>query len=254
VTYGSSVICLDQAEIAVNIFSSFRQGESALLYTQILRTIHQLFGARVFLVEKFQIGGDDNSDALQSGAFWFYHKLGFRPVDPEIAAFAETESQKRQTTPGHRTPLPGLEKLAESDMRLFLSGTKTRADQINLRGLGLLASEYLGIRPGQSKSTRSKQMALARKEAQKLLGIRDLSRWTKDEKFWLGEFSPLVVNIPKLDTWSKQERRDLAALIRAKGKTSELEYVLRWNQHEKFKKALSSLSKKGAKLRARLLS
>ena len=254
VTYGSSAICLDQAEVAINIFSSFRQGESALLYTQVMRAFHQIFGVRAFLVEKFQIGGDDNDDALQSGAFWFYHKLGFRPIDPEVAAFGEQESQKRKARSGYRTSRRGLKRLAESNMRLFVSGSSTLADKVSLPGLGLLVSDYLGVNSTSLKTPRSKKMEAAVKEVRRLLEIRDLSRWTSGEKFWLREFSPLVVHIPHLERWSAEERRDLAALIKAKGQVSEVDYVLRWNRHGPFIKALCALSKKGTRIRDRLIA
>ena len=34
-----------------------------------------------FVVEPSQFGGT-NKEGLLSGAFWFYYRLGFRPIDP----------------------------------------------------------------------------------------------------------------------------------------------------------------------------
>ena len=97
-------------------------------------------------------------------------------------------------------------------------------------------------------------MEAAVKEVCKLLEIRDLARWSAGEKFWLREFSPLVVHIPRLEDWSRAERRDLAALIKAKGQVSEVDYVLRWKRHDAFIKALCTLSRKGKRLRDRLIA
>jgi hypothetical protein len=51
---------------------------------------------------------------VQSGAFWFYRKLGFRPVDPKAAALVEREESRMRRTPDYRSSRRTLEKLAQS--------------------------------------------------------------------------------------------------------------------------------------------
>ena len=43
-----------------------------------------LFGSDTFAIYPYQLG-HENDEGLQSGAWWFYYKLGFRPREPSIA-------------------------------------------------------------------------------------------------------------------------------------------------------------------------
>ena len=38
--------------------------------------------------------GHGNEEAIESGAFWFYRKLGFRPGRADLQKLAEREEQK----------------------------------------------------------------------------------------------------------------------------------------------------------------
>jgi len=247
ITYGSGTLCFDQAEVATNIFESFRQAESALVYAHVMRAFHKLFGARAFLVQKFQIGAEDNEDAINSGAFWFYHKLGFRPIEPAIAAIAKREDRKRHEKRGYRSPAHVLKKLATSDMRYFVTGSTTLANKLCLPGLALLTSKYIGIKADTNKGTQGENQKSAVHEVCRLLHIKDETHWTGDERFWLQQFSPLLSQIPNLSKWPKAERKNLVRLIRAKGKAREVEYIRLWIGHKRFQKALCTLSKKGQK-------
>ena len=59
-------------------------------------------GRELLLVDPYQIGLE-NPEAIGSGAFWFYRKLGFRPVQPEVLALAEREERRMRKTPGYRS-------------------------------------------------------------------------------------------------------------------------------------------------------
>ena len=52
-----------------------------------------LFGAKVFAVEPYQLG-HENQEGLDSGAWWFYQKLGFRARDPEVVALMDDELER----------------------------------------------------------------------------------------------------------------------------------------------------------------
>jgi hypothetical protein len=58
--------------------------------------------------------GHENEEAIESGSFWFYYKLGFRPESPQVARVAERELQKIATRPGYRTRPATLRRLAKS--------------------------------------------------------------------------------------------------------------------------------------------
>jgi len=103
----------DRAEIGFNLYYTFREGESAWLYARLLRLFRQVLGVSYFSVDPYQIGLE-NDEALDSGAFWFYRKLGFRPLDPAAAELVEREEQRMRRTPGYRSSRWTLSKLAQS--------------------------------------------------------------------------------------------------------------------------------------------
>ena len=64
-----------------------------------LRLFRQVLGVTCFSVDPYQIGLE-NDEALDSGAFWFYRKLGFRPLDADVAQLVRREEQKMLRKPG----------------------------------------------------------------------------------------------------------------------------------------------------------
>jgi hypothetical protein len=92
----------NRAKVGLNVFEPYRGGESGYLLCQLLRVYKQLFNISYFEIEPFQFGAD-NEGAISSGAFWFYYKFGFRPVDKEIASHAKQEYQKIKTRKNYRS-------------------------------------------------------------------------------------------------------------------------------------------------------
>src|SRR5581483_3192837 len=92
------------AEVGFNTFFAYRAGETAWIYAQTLRLLRQLHGTKAISVYPYQIGGDDNEEAIESGAFWFYRKLGFRSMDAELEKLAQREEEKVKANSKYRTP------------------------------------------------------------------------------------------------------------------------------------------------------
>lgn len=105
----------ERAEVGFNLYYTFRDGETAWIYAKLLRLCRQMLGVNVFWVDPYQIG-HDNEEAIESGAFWFYRKLGFRLVDPLIEAMARREESRLAAGGGKRTSRRLLRRLAESPM------------------------------------------------------------------------------------------------------------------------------------------
>ena len=105
----------DWTEIGFNTFPAYRDGETAWVYAQTLRLLRQLHGANAISVYPYQIG-DDNEEAISSGAFWFYRKLGFRSMDPELEKLAQSEEKKVQANPKYRTSARTLRKLSKANV------------------------------------------------------------------------------------------------------------------------------------------
>jgi len=98
----------DRAEIGFNLYYTFREGESAWIYARLLQLIHQMLGVNTLLVDPYQLG-HENQEALDSGAFWFYRKLGFSPVDATVARLVEREERRIAESPGYRSNRATLE-------------------------------------------------------------------------------------------------------------------------------------------------
>lgn len=98
-------------EVGFNLYYTFRQGETAWLYAKLLKIFRQRFRVNTFFIDPYQIG-HENEEAIESGAFWFYHKLGFRSESNEIEALAAKEEKKIAADPSYRTPARILRKLA----------------------------------------------------------------------------------------------------------------------------------------------
>jgi hypothetical protein len=114
----------ERAEVGFNLYYTFREGESAWIYARLLRLFHQELGVTCFSVDPYQIG-HENAEAVDSGAFWFYRKLGFRPTSPQVVHLVEREEQRMSQTPGYRSPRRTLEKLADGHLLYEVPGTAT---------------------------------------------------------------------------------------------------------------------------------
>jgi hypothetical protein len=102
-------------EVGFNLYFTFREAETAWLYARLLKLFRERLGAKSFSIDPYQIG-HENDEALDSGAFWFYRKLGFRSTSREIAAVITREEAKIAATPGYRTPPAMLRKIARAPL------------------------------------------------------------------------------------------------------------------------------------------
>jgi hypothetical protein len=127
----------ERAEVGFNLYYTFREGESAWLYARLLRLFRQILGVKCFSVDPYQVGLE-NDEALDSGAFWFYRKLGFRPLDPPAAQLVQREESRMRRTTGYRSTRRTLQKLARSYMLYECADAEPGAwDRFRVRNLGL---------------------------------------------------------------------------------------------------------------------
>lgn len=123
VAYGGVWVFGAMAKTGLNIFDPFRGGESGFLLCQLIRIFKQHFGVRYIEIEPSQFGLD-NPDGIRSGAFWFYHKYGFRPVDPVLNALAAKEHIQIKRKKNYRTNGDTLVRFTESNLGVLLEGKK----------------------------------------------------------------------------------------------------------------------------------
>jgi hypothetical protein len=104
-------------EIGFNLYYTFREGETAWLFARVLKLLRQEVGVTSFSVDPYQLG-HNNEEGIDSGAFWFYRKLGFAPASEEIARLVSREEARIAKMPGYRSSRAVLRRLAAAPLVL----------------------------------------------------------------------------------------------------------------------------------------
>ena len=237
--YGAITCLFRSAEVAYTVFDSFRGGESARIYVRTLAMVYQVFGCDTFMIDPYQLGAD-NEDALKSGAWWFYQKLGYRPREKSLLRLMDQELSKMKKQPRHRSSMTVLKRLASENVYLDLN--EQRDDVVGIldfANVGLKICDLLAERFG---SDREEGGAVLSEEAASRLGVRDFRGWSAAEKVAWRRWSPLVALIGDVGRWPAADRESLVDLIRAKGGQQELSYLRQFDDHLRLRKAVVKLA------------
>jgi hypothetical protein len=227
--YVETLSLFDRAEVGFNLYYTFREGESAWLYARLLHLFHQVLGVNCFSVDPYQIG-DENPEAIESGAFWFYRKLGFRPVGADRAALARREEQRIARTPGYRSSRRTLQRLAKGYVLFEGPGAKAgQWDSFSIRNAGIAATRALAARFG---SDTERMRHAASRFAARHFGVESACGLA------------LVLNtIPGVANWSPAEKKTVADILRAKESGSEAHYLRLMQRHERLRAAFLKLGR-----------
>jgi len=226
------------AEIAFNVFDTFRGAEAGPVYGKVVGMTRALFGTDTFTIYPYQLG-DGNDEAIESGAWWFYQKLGFRPRDRAMRALMAREQARMTRTPGHRSSPAVLRRLARHNV--YWSAGPARRDVIGelpLASAGLAVTRLIATR---FAGDRARAAAVCERGALAALGLRSLSGWSAEERHAFARWAPLVSLLPGLSRWSRAERMGLAAVIRAKGGRREDAFARAFDAHPRLGAALVRL-------------
>lgn len=223
VGYFEAISLFERMEGGFNLYYTFREGETAWLYAKILNVMHHFTGVTAFSLDPYQIGFE-NEEGIQSGAFWFYRKLGFRPTHEDALQLTLKEEQKIATRKDYRTRASTLRKLAESPMIFQLHDEQSSDwDRFRVRSIGLKVQRTLARKFGGD----AKRM---RRAADQMLG----SQTESDLVFVL----PLI---PDFGRWSYNEKQALTRILRAKTGDEEVTYLRLMQRHEQLRAALIKL-------------
>jgi len=235
--YIEDIGLFEWVEIGFNTFYAYRDGESAWIYSKILHLFKQLYGYTCFSVYPYQLGAG-NEEAIKSGAFWFYRKLGFRPGRPELLALAEREEAKIASDPKHRTSAATLRKLAAGHVFYEIAGTRRGLfDRFSTRNLGISVQHEMARKcDGDPEAFRR----TARQRLAQILGI-GLERWTQLEQKAFDDWAAALAPVPGLARWSDEEKRALVRIIRSKAAKEETAYLRRLQAHDRLKRAILEL-------------
>ncbi len=113
--YVEGLSLFERMEVGFNLYYTFREGETAWLYARVLKLFRERLGVTCYTIDPYQLG-HENDEAIQSGAFWFYRKLGFRSGSEQIERLVIREEARIAAKPGYRSPLATLHRLAEAPL------------------------------------------------------------------------------------------------------------------------------------------
>ncbi len=235
--YGGASALFRQVNTGINIFDEYRASEASFLWTQVLRVYHSLFGCTRFIIDAYQFG-HENAEALKSGAFWFYYRLGFRPVLRSVRLLAQRESKRRQREKTYRSDRNTLRRLAACNMHLTLPGARISDlfDEQWLETSSMLATKELA---GSGGSTRAESADNVAEMLARDLRIRSFETWSASEIRGFRRLAP-VVAATNPAAWPSDAKSAMCKLLRAKGGSVEVEYARQMGQHDLF---LSELRK-----------
>ena len=191
-------------------------------------------GTTCISVYPYQLG-QDNDEAIESGAFWFYRKLGFRPGRADLRRLVEREERKITTDPKYRTPARTLKRLASGHVFYEMPGAEVGAwDRFSSRNLGLRVNTNMARRfGGDSQEMRNR----AARSLARILSVNPAT-WSALEKRSLVNFALVLTLVPGVASWKAGEKGALVAIIRAKAAPGEMRYLRLMQQHARLRKAL----------------
>jgi hypothetical protein len=226
---------LASALVHFNTFETFRGADAAWVFARTLATARALFGAAAFAIEPYQLG-DGNDEALDSGAWWFYFKLGFRPRDRATLGLARQEAARAAATRRYRSSRETLATLARHP--LFWEPRGAVAEVPPDAAVSRAAASLLAARPEEIGAAR---IAVAG-EVRDLLGAGAGASLDADERLWLERWAPLFLALPGFRRWSASDRRALLPLLRAKAGRRESALPALAREHPRFAAALRALA------------
>ena len=226
VAYVEADMLFGCADLAYNTFETFRGGESAFLFARLLAMLRHVFDTRSFTFEPYQLG-HDNDEGLDSGAWWFYYKLGFRPRSSAIRGIVRTELARLRRNASYRSSRKTLARLAED--YLYFEPEGDRAPYWpRLAELGVRLAPGLAVNAD-------------REAAAPMLGA-SLPRRKNGARMAWDRWAPIVASLPGLAQWSADERSALARVIAAKGGRRDGDYLALFEAHPKLGPALRRLT------------
>ena len=237
INYVECISLFDWTEVGFNTFPAYRDGETAWIYAQHLRLLRQLHGTNAVSVYPYQIG-DGNDEAIASGAFWFYRKLGFRSMDPELEKLAQREEEKIRANPRYRTPSRTLRRLGKAHVVYETPEAERGAwDRFAMRNIGFAVQRRMARDFGGDVDA-MRQASVA--QIAPLLNI-DPQKLPASARNALADFSLVLSLIPDFPRWPEQERYFFGELISAKSLEDEQQYQLLLRRRPRFRAEILKL-------------
>jgi hypothetical protein len=232
--YIEGLAFFERLEIGFNVYYTFRDGESAWIYAQVLRFHRDALGVTSFSIDPYQLGRE-NTEAIESGAFWFYRKLGFRPTDPEIARLLAREERRIARDPAYRSTPATLRRLVRHNLLYEAPGSRRGEwDRFHVRRIGLAAERRMArVFGGDAEAMRrAAESRLAR-----ALGLEAPRGSTP----LLRDVAVALDLVPDLERWPPADREAVAGIVREKLRGDERTYLRLMQGNERLRRAMIGL-------------
>ena len=237
VGYFEGLSLFERMESGFNLYYSFREGETAWMYARTLNVFRQLLGVTTFTLDPYQIG-HENEEGIESGAFWFYRKLGFRPARKDLLQLTEREEQKIASRKSYRTPARVLRQLAEVPMVFELKDDRRGDwDRFEFRKVGFAVQREMAKRHGGDGEQFRKRSLRALSQVLEI----DPNDWSVIANKVLSDFSVVLALIPDLQRWTSDEKNLLVKIVKAKSSGAESRYLKLMQQHWRLRRELIRL-------------
>lgn len=237
VGYFEGLSIFERMESGFNLYYTFREGETAWLYARVLRLMRQLLGVSVFSIDPYQVG-HENEEGIESGAFWFYRKLGFRPVRPELKELTLSEERLMLSDPSRRTSARTLRRLAAGHLIFETPDGRTLGawDRFHIRNLGIAVQKRMAREfAGDAQEIRAHSVDLVAR----ILGLRTRD-WSEGQRSALENLA-LLLAMTRIDHWESSDKQLTARIIKAKGRGDEALYLKLMQKHSPLRAAVIRL-------------
>ncbi len=237
INYIEAIGLFEWMEIGFNTFYTYRGGEVAWIFAQVLRCLTAHMGTTCVSMYPYQLG-HKNEEAIESGAFWFYRKLGFRPGRADLVKLVEREEKRIASDPKYKTPARTLRRLSEGHAFYELPGSKPMAwDRFSTRNIGLrvnraMAKEF--VRDSQQFK------AAATAKLAKTLGTRIPPEGTPSHEAF-NDLALVAWLIPEIPSWTAKEKDLLRQIISAKAARDEMTYLHLLQNHGSWRREMLRL-------------
>jgi len=236
--YGGVTPFYRQANTGINIFDPFRGAEAAYLWVEMLRAFHSVYGVARFVVNGYQFG-EGNSEAINSGAYWFYYRLGFRPDHEAQRKLAAREAKRLSQKNAPPSEKSVLRALAKGDLILELPGFDAR-DRLDENLLVRASAAALNTLTSAPSNSRLEAEDIIAESTARALGVRSMAGWSREERAAFTRLAPIVMSLKGVENWSLAQKKNTIAMMRAKGAVREADFARAAGICETFFRTLSS--------------
>jgi hypothetical protein len=158
----------------------------------------------------------------------------------------EAEERKIAARKSYRTPARVLRELAEGHMILEIPpAPERRWDSFRIRNLGLAVQRRM------AKSFDSDALRMRRASVESVaraLNVRTKG-WNEAELKAFEDLALVLALIPDLSRWTKEEKREVVRIVRAKAGADEARYVRLLQRHSKLRNEIIKIGSERQGLR-----